>query len=148
MLWKLWLGREMCWGFWAVGYLMENHRRGRKELYLGDSRECRGRRNQCGFLMTQREVLDWNWIDVGRKGEQRAGQVMSNASVLGIWNIHKLHPPLFILSSVASAWNVSLLCKLCESYLSIHTPNHILDLLSQNWKWVLEVFNKSPKRFL
>lgn len=46
--------------------------------------EWRGRRNQCGFLMTQKEVLDWNLIDDGRKGEQRAGAVMSNASILGI----------------------------------------------------------------
>lgn len=34
--------------------------------------------------MTQREVLDWNLIDDGRKEEQKAEQVMSNASILGI----------------------------------------------------------------
>lgn len=34
--------------------------------------------------MTQREVLDWNLIDDGRKEEQKAEQVMNNASILGI----------------------------------------------------------------
>lgn len=106
------------------------------------------------ILMTQREVLGWNQMDGGRKGErgpgQRAWQVMSKGSILGKQNTHKLNPPLLIFSSVASACDASLLCRLSESYpfLSIF-PNPRLDLLNQSWKWGLEIyiFNKFPKSF-
>lgn len=33
------------WAFGALGYLMENHRSRMNGFFLGDSKECKGRRN-------------------------------------------------------------------------------------------------------
>lgn len=76
------------------------------------------------ILMTRREVLGWNAMDGGRKGElgagQRAWQVMSKGSILEIQTAQTLNPPMLIFSSIASGIHLSFVYSLNPT-----PPTHI-----------------------